>query len=249
MRLNELSDRPGATKAKKRLGHGPGSGLGKTSGRGVKGQKARTGVAIKGFEGGQMPLHRRLPKRGFNNIFAKKYNELNLGRVQSAIDAGLLDAKQPITVDALKQAGLIRRTKDGVRLLGHGELKTKLAFEVTGASGSAIKAVEAAGGTVTLKSITGREAPAADALKAKKRSDKRDATSAAKAKKSGKAPKAGGEQPAAETEGEANAVKPAMAKAAAAPQAAAKAPKKAKADEAEDKKPKAKRQADKKDKS
>jgi len=141
MRLNEIRDRDGATKAKKRLGRGIGSGLGKTSGRGVKGQKARTGVAIKGFEGGQMPLHRRLPKRGFNNIFAKKYNELNLGRVQSAIDAGLLDAKQPITVDTLKQAGLIRRTKDGVRLLGHGELKTKLAFEVTGASGSAIKAV------------------------------------------------------------------------------------------------------------
>ena len=246
MRLNEIRDRDGATKAKKRLGRGIGSGLGKTSGRGVKGQKARTGVAIKGFEGGQMPLHRRLPKRGFNNIFAKKYNELNLGRIQAAVDSGRLDGKKPITIEALKDAGLIRRAKDGVRLLGHGELKSKLAFEVTGASGPAIKAIEAAGGTVTLKSITGREAPAADALKAKKRSDKRDATSAAKAKKSGKAPKAGGEQPAAETEGEANAVKPAMAKAAAAPQAAAKAPKKAKADE---KKPKAKRQADKKDKS
>ena len=249
MRLNEIRDRDGATKAKKRLGRGIGSGLGKTSGRGVKGQKARTGVAIKGFEGGQMPLHRRLPKRGFNNIFAKKYNELNLGRIQAAVDSGRLDGKKPITIEALKDAGLIRRAKDGVRLLGHGELKSKLAFEVTGASGPAIKAIEAAGGTVTLKSITGREAPAADALKAKKRSDKRDATSAAKAKKSGKAPKAGGEQPAAETEGEANAVKPAMAKAAAAPQAAAKAPKKAKADEAEDKKPKAKPQADKKDKS
>ena len=249
MRLNEIRDRDGATKGKKRLGRGIGSGLGKTSGRGVKGQKARTGVAIKGFEGGQMPLHRRLPKRGFNNIFAKKYNELNLGRIQAAVDSGRLDGKKPITIEALKDAGLIRRAKDGVRLLGYGELKSKLAFEVTGASGPAIKAIEAAGGTVTLKSITGREAPAADALKAKKRSDKRDATSAAKAKKSGKAPKAGGEAPAAETEGEANAVKPAMAKAAAAPQAAAKAPKKAKADEAEDKKPKAKRQADKKDKS
>ena len=249
MRLNEIRDRDGATKGKKRLGRGIGSGLGKTSGRGVKGQKARTGVAIKGFEGGQMPLHRRLPKRGFNNIFAKKYNELNLGRIQAAVDSGRLDGKKPITIEALKDAGLIRRAKDGVRLLGHGELKSKLAFEVTGASGPAIKAIEAAGGTVTLKSITGREAPAADALKAKKRSDKRDATSAAKAKKSGKAPKAGGEQPAAETEGEANAVKPAMAKAEAAPQAAAKAPKKAKADEAEDKKPKAKPQADKKDKS
>ena len=182
MRLNEIRDRDGATKAKKRLGRGIGSGLGKTSGRGVKGQKARTGVAIKGFEGGQMPLHRRLPKRGFNNIFAKKYNELNLGRIQAAVDSGRLDGKKPITIDALKDAGLIRRAKDGVRLLGHGELKSKLAFEVTGASGAAIKAIEAAGGTVTLKSITGREAPAADAIKAKKRADKRDAVTAAKAR-------------------------------------------------------------------
>jgi large subunit ribosomal protein L15 len=178
MRLNEIRDRDGATRAKKRLGRGIGSGLGKTAGRGTKGQKARSGVAIKGFEGGQMPLHRRLPKRGFNNIFAKKFNELNLGRVQAAVDAGLLNAKQPITVDALKEAGLIRRTKDGVRLLGHGELKSKLAFEVTGASGSAIKAVEAAGGTVTLKSITGRETPAADAIKAKRRAEKREALAA-----------------------------------------------------------------------
>jgi large subunit ribosomal protein L15 len=249
MRLNEIRDRDGATKAKKRLGRGIGSGLGKTSGRGVKGQKARTGVAIKGFEGGQMPLHRRLPKRGFNNIFAKKYNELNLGRIQAAVDSGRLDGKKPITIEALKDAGLIRRAKDGVRLLGHGELKSKLAFEVTGASGPAIKAVEAAGGTVTLKSITGREAPAADAIKAKKRADKRDAVSAAKVKKSGKAPKAEGERPAAEAEGEPKAAKPAKTKAEAAPEAAAKAPKKAKADEAEDKKPKAKPQADKKDKS
>ncbi len=153
MRLNEIRDRDGATKAKKRLGRGIGSGLGKTSGRGVKGQKARSGVAIKGFEGGQMPLHRRLPKRGFNNIFAKKYNEVNLGRIQQAVDDGRLDGKKPITIEALKEAGLIRRAKDGVRLLGHGELKAKLAFEVTGASASAIKAVEGAGGTVTLKSL------------------------------------------------------------------------------------------------
>ena len=229
MRLNQISDNEGARRPRKRLGRGIGSGLGKTSGRGVKGQKARTGVAIKGFEGGQMPLHRRLPKRGFNNIFAKKYNELNLGRVQSAIDAGLLDAKQPITVDALKQAGLIRRTKDGVRLLGHGELKSKLAFEVTGASGSAIKAVEAAGGTVTLKSITGREAPAADAIKAKKRAEKREAASAAKAKKSGKAPK--GEAQA--EPGEAKPAKAAKAKGEPAAEAQAKAPKTA---EGEDKK-------------
>jgi large subunit ribosomal protein L15 len=183
MRLNEISDRPGATKAKKRLGRGPGSGLGKTSGHGVKGQKARSGVAIKGFEGGQMPLHRRLPKRGFNNIFAKRYNELNLGRIQQAVDSGRLDGKKPITIEALKLAGLIKSARDGVRLLGHGELKAKLAFEITGASASAIKAVEAAGGSVTLKSITGREKPPGDAIKAKKRADKRAA--AAPKKKGG----------------------------------------------------------------
>ncbi len=153
MRLNELSDRPGATKPKKRLGRGLGSGLGKTSGKGQKGQKARAGVAIKGFEGGQMPLHRRLPKRGFNNIFAKDYNEVNLGKVQSAIDAGRLDGKSPITVDALLAAGIIRRKRDGVRLLGTGELKTKLVFEVTGASSGAIKAVEAQGGSVKLSPL------------------------------------------------------------------------------------------------
>ena len=150
MRLNELRDRPGATKNKKRLGRGIGSGLGKTSGRGTKGQKARSGVAIKGFEGGQMPLHRRLPKRGFNNIFAKHFNEVNVGKVQTAIDAGRLEAKNPITVEALLAAGLIRRAHDGVRLLGSGEIKTKLAFEVTGASAGAIKAVEAKGGSVSL---------------------------------------------------------------------------------------------------
>jgi large subunit ribosomal protein L15 len=247
MRLNEIRDRDGATRGKKRLGRGIGSGLGKTAGRGTKGQKARTGVAIKGFEGGQMPLHRRLPKRGFNNIFAKKYNELNLGRVQAAVDAGRLDAKQPITIDALKAAGLIRRSKDGVRLLGHGELKSKLAFEVTGASGSAIKAVEAAGGTVTLKSLTGREAPAADAIKAKKRADKREALAAKSGPKSGKAPKAESEQPAAGEE-----TKPAKAakgKGEQAPEAQAKAPKTEKTAETVDKKPKSKPDAGKKDKS
>jgi len=189
MRLNDLRDRPGATSAKKRLGRGIGSGLGKTSGKGTKGQKARAGVAIKGFEGGQMPLHRRLPKRGFNNIFAKKYNELNLGKIQVAIDAGTLDGKKPITIEALKEAGLIRRAKDGVRLLGHGEIKGKLAFEVTGASASAVKAVEAKGGTVTLKSITGREKPAADFIKADKRAKKRAALAALADAKGGK-PKA-----------------------------------------------------------
>jgi large subunit ribosomal protein L15 len=225
MRLNEIRDRPGATSAKKRLGRGIGSGLGKTAGKGTKGQKARAGVAIKGFEGGQMPLHRRLPKRGFKNIFAKKYNELNLGKIQGAIDAGALDGKKPITIDALKEAGLIRRAKDGVRLLGQGEIKGKLAFEVTGASASAIKAVEAKGGTVTLKSITGREAPAADKIKADKTAAKRAAKAAPKGgkkKAKGEAQEAEGGSP--EAQGEA----PKAAKAK--PEAGAEAPKKAKAE-------------------
>jgi large subunit ribosomal protein L15 len=199
MRLNELSDRPGATRARKRLGRGVGSGLGKTSGRGIKGQKSRAGVAIKGFEGGQMPLHRRLPKRGFNNIFAKKFNELNLGKIQAAVDSGRLDGKKPITVEALREAGLIRRAKDGVRLLGTGEIKGKFAFEVTGASQSAIKAIEAQGGTVTLKSITGRERPAADKIKAEKRAAKRAAKAQPKGgKKKAKAEDAEGTEAAAE---------------------------------------------------
>jgi large subunit ribosomal protein L15 len=248
MRLNEIRDRDGATKAKKRLGRGIGSGLGKTAGRGTKGQKARAGVAIKGFEGGQMPLHRRLPKRGFKNIFANKFNELNLGRIQDAVDSGRLDAKKPITIDALKEAGLIRRPKDGVRLLGHGELKTKLAFEVTGASGSAIKAVEAAGGTVTLKSITGREAPAADVIKAKRHAEKRQALAAKAKGKSGKTTKAEGER--AREADEAKPSKTAKAKAESGPEAAAaKPPKKEKVVEAEDKKPNAKPEGGKKDKS
>jgi large subunit ribosomal protein L15 len=219
MRLNAISDRPGATKAKKRLGRGIGSGLGKTAGKGTKGQKARAGVAIKGFEGGQMPLHRRLPKRGFNNIFAKKLNEINLGRIQQAVDAGVLDGKKPITVAALKEAGLIRREKDGVRLLGNGELKAKLAFEVTGASQSAIKAVEAKGGTVTLKSITGRERPAADKIKAERRAAKRAAKAAPKGRKAKGEEAEGGEasakaKPAPEkpAEGEAKAPKAKPAK-------------------------------------
>ena len=183
MKLNEIRNNPGAHKRKDKVGRGSSSGLGKTSGRGVKGAKARTGTKVYGFEGGQMPLHMRIPKRGFNNIFAKRYNELNLGRIQQAVDSGRLDGKKPITIEALKLAGLIKSARDGVRLLGHGELKAKLAFEITGASASAIKAVEAAGGSVTLKSITGREKPPGDAIKAKKRADKRAA--AAPKKKGG----------------------------------------------------------------
>ena len=148
MKLNELRDNEGATHSRKRLGRGIGSGTGKTGGRGVKGQKARSGVAINGFEGGQMPLYRRLPKRGFKNIFAKDYNVVSLGRVQIAIDAGKLDASVTVTEEALVKAGVLRRAKDGVRLLADGELKGKVAFDVAGASKAAVEKVEKAGGSV-----------------------------------------------------------------------------------------------------
>lgn len=150
MKLNELSDNPGSIKDRIRVGRGIGSGKGKTGGRGVKGQKARTGVAIKGFEGGQMPLHRRLPKRGFHNPFSTDYNEVNVGRIQQAIDAGKLDAAAPVTVETLITAGVISRARDGVKILGQGEIKTKLAFEVAAASKGAIAAIEGAGGSVRL---------------------------------------------------------------------------------------------------
>ena len=150
MKLNGISDNPGSSKNKMRVGRGIGSGKGKTGGRGVKGQKARTGVAIKGFEGGQMPLHRRLPKRGFNNIGAKDLNEVNIGRIQEAIDAGKLDKGATVTVEALVAAGICSRARDGVKILGVGELKAKLAFEVFRASKSAVEAIEKAGGSVKL---------------------------------------------------------------------------------------------------
>ncbi len=150
MKLNELADRPGSRKHRHRIGRGIGSGSGKTGGRGGKGQTARSGVRIKGFEGGQMPLHRRLPKRGFTNIFAKKFNEVNLGRVQAAVDAGKLDAGAVVDAAALVKAGVLRRAKDGVRLLGSGEIKARLNFEVFGASKSAVAAVEKAGGAVKI---------------------------------------------------------------------------------------------------
>lgn len=153
MKLTDLRDNVGATKNRIRVGRGIGSGKGKTGGRGVKGQKARTGVAIKGFEGGQMPLHRRLPKRGFTNIFAKDLNEVNVGRIQQAVDAGKLDAKAPVTVDALVAAGVCARARDGVKILGVGELKAKLAFEVYGASKSAVAAIEKAGGSVKVLAV------------------------------------------------------------------------------------------------
>ena len=150
MRLNDLRDNEGAVKERMRVGRGIGSGKGKTGGRGVKGQKARTGVAIKGFEGGQMPLHRRLPKRGFTPPNAKDYNEVNLGRIQTAIDAGKLDAAKPVTVEALVAAGVVSKPRDGVRILGTGELKAKVAFEVAGTSKSAAEAIEKAGGSLKL---------------------------------------------------------------------------------------------------
>jgi len=160
MKLCEIADRPGARKTRRRVGRGIGSGKGKTAGRGVKGQKARTGVAVKGFEGGQMPLHRRLPKRGFNKPFRKEFNEINLGRLQQAIDAGKLDAKATIDADALVKAGVVRRAKHGVRLLGEGELKAKVALTVAGASKSAVAAVEKAGGSVTILAPKAEEAAA-----------------------------------------------------------------------------------------
>jgi large subunit ribosomal protein L15 len=150
MKLNDLRDNEGATHAKKRLGRGIGSGSGKTAGRGVKGQKARSGVAINGFEGGQMPLYRRLPKRGFKNTLAKSFAAVSLGRIQTAIDANKLDAKSTVDAEALVKAGVIRRAKDGVRLLSDGDLKAKLAFDVAGASKAAIEKVEKAGGSIKL---------------------------------------------------------------------------------------------------
>ncbi len=158
MKLNQITDKAGARKERMRVGRGIGSGKGKTCGRGGKGQTARSGVAIKGFEGGQMPLHRRLPKRGFKNVMRADYAEINLGRLQEAVDANKLDAKATVDVDALVKAGVLRRAKDGVRLLGNGELKTKLHLIVAGASKSAIAAVEKAGGKVE---IVAPAAPAA----------------------------------------------------------------------------------------
>lgn len=218
MKLNQIADRPGARKTRHRIGRGIGSGSGKTGGRGGKGQTARSGVAIKGFEGGQMPLHRRLPKRGFNNIFALNLNEINLGKVQSAIDAGKLDPKVDIDAALLVNAGLLRRARDGVRLLGDGELKAKVTFSVWGASKSAVAAVEKAGGSVKIL------APPKEVKEPKK--DKK--------KKKAKAPEAD-EAPA----GEAKAEKPKKAKSEAKPEGGEAAAKPAKAEKpASDKKPK-----------
>ena len=178
MKLNEIRDNEGAHKKRMRVGRGPGSGKGKTSGRGVKGQKSRTGVSLLGFEGGQMPLYMRMPKRGFNNPNALKLAEVNLWRLQDAMDAGKLDAKAEIKGDALVAAGVIRRVKDGVRLLGTGEIKAKLNLVVWSATAGAKKAIEAAGGSVVEQRI---EAEAKAAARVEKRNAAKGKAPAAKA--------------------------------------------------------------------
>ena len=172
MRLNEIRDNPGARKVRVRVGRGIGSGIGKTSGRGGKGQTARSGVRIGGFEVGQMPLHRRLPKRGFNKLNRKIWNEINLGRLQEAVDAGRLDAKKPVDVAALVAAGLVRRPLDGVRILGEGELKAALKLTVNHATASAKAAIEKAGGSIALIEVKVLEA---DVAKSKKSAAKKAA--------------------------------------------------------------------------
>ncbi len=162
MKLNELSNIAGARKKRMRVGRGPGTGKGRTAGRGMNGQKSRSGVAIKGFEGGQMPIHMRLPKRGFNKPNRLKFSEVNVGRLQEAVDAGKLDAKATVTAEALVEAGVVRRTLDGVRILGNGTIKAGLTLEVAGASKGAIEAIEKAGGKVTVTKPVQETAPAAE---------------------------------------------------------------------------------------
>jgi len=200
MRLSELATNPGSRKKRMRVGRGIGSGKGKQAGRGGKGQTARTGVRIKGFEGGQMPLHRRLPKRGFNNIFALDLVEINLDRVQGAIDAGKLDSGAVINAEALVKSGALRRSRDGVRLLGRGEIKAKANFEVHGASHSAVAAVEKAGGSVK---ILAPPKPVEEPEKNEKKHDKKPAPKAAAPKEDApkaEAKKEGGKKPAAKKE-------------------------------------------------
>ncbi|MEL6978263.1 MAG: 50S ribosomal protein L15 [Pseudomonadota bacterium] len=175
MKLTELSDNPGATKRRMRVGRGPGSGKGKTGGRGIKGQTSRSGVAINGFEGGQMPLYRRLPKRGFNNTFGKTFSVINLATLQAAVDAGKISAGDTLDEAALVEKGVVRRKKDGVRLLGRGELKAALTLSLSGASATAAEAVKSAGGAVTV--TPPGKTPEERAAKAEKRRAK------AKAKK------------------------------------------------------------------
>jgi len=174
MRLNEISDNQGARAPRKRVGRGIGSGTGKTAARGHKGQKSRSGVSLLGFEGGQMPLYRRLPKGGFTNIFRKNYRIVNLGRLQQAVDAGKLDAGKPVTEAALVEAGVIKSVRDGVRILAKGELSAKLTLEVSGASKGAIEAVEKAGGSISVKAVA---KPASDKPKKAKGKAAKETTS------------------------------------------------------------------------
>ncbi len=163
MKLNQLKDIPGGRKIRKRVGRGLGSGLGETGGRGIKGQKSRSGVVINGFEGGQMPIHMRLPKRGFKPVHPKSFNLVNLGQIQSAVDGGRLDAESVITSDILVEAGVVRRKKDGVRVLGNGRIEAKVTLHVQGASESAVAAVEKAGGRIVLpKGKAGKPKPDQD---------------------------------------------------------------------------------------
>ena len=190
MRLNQLSDNEGARRPRKRLGRGIGSGLGKTAGRGGKGQTARSGGAKAGFEGGQMPIYRRLPKRGFNNPFPVKYNEINLGRIQQALDAKKIDAAAPVTLDALVKAGVVSKARAGLRLLGSGELKAKLAFEVHHASKGAIAAVEKAGGSIKmLKPLKSEAEPKGEVQARRKDAEASKQPEAKKPKGEGKAAK------------------------------------------------------------
>ena len=199
MKLNQLRDNPGSRKAARRLGRGNGSGRGGTSGRGHKGQKSRSGVSLLGFEGGQMPLYRRMPKRGFKNPFRKKYAAVNIGSLQRALDAGRLDASMPVTEEAIQAAGLVKRRRDGVRLLAKGALKAKLTIEVTGASEAAKAAITAAGGKVVVtggEDAKARKAEMAERAAARKaeKAEKADQAAAGKDDKETKAAKKGGKE-------------------------------------------------------
>lgn len=200
MKLNDLRDNPGARRSRSRVGRGIGSGKGQTAGRGDKGQKSRSGVSLRGFEGGQMPLYRRLPKRGFHNPFRKDYQEINLGTLQQAIDTGVLDAGKTIDNAAFRAAGLMKKRRDGVRLLGKGELKAKVTLEVAGASKGAISAVEAAGGSVTETD----KPPADQPTKKERRTARREARNKKSAKGGAKQPPKGKEEKKAEKKPETN---------------------------------------------
>ncbi len=221
MKLNELRDNPGAKRERTRVGRGPGSGKGRTTGRGMKGQKSRSGVSIKGFEGGQMPIHRRLPKRGFTNIFRKTYALANLGRIQKAIDDKKLDALNPVTAASLYQAGVIGSAKQDVKLLAKGDLKAKITIEVATASSAAITAVEAAGGKVTVTFDKAAE-EARKAAKAERRRSKGKKAGKKAAKQQAKAEGEAKQETEAKAEGEAKPETEAKAEGEAKPETEAK---------------------------